>query len=74
MKYFYNYEADIVVREDDHGNRFRKSLERPYEGCCPASKDNEEVWGIPSYGRYNYLEEITKEQYDTFGRKWTTLD
>ena len=69
MKYFSNYEADAVIREDDNGNRYVKTIDHLKEGG-PADKDDEEVWGIPSYGRYNYLEPITKEEYDNFGITW----
>lgn len=68
MKYFSNYEADAVVREDDNGQRYIKHIEHLTEG--KASKDNKEAWGIPSYGILNFLEPITKEEYDNFGITW----
>ena len=74
MKYFYNYEADAVVREDEQGRRYKKSLDMPYEGYGQVSEEDDEAWGIPSYGRYNLLEPITKEQYDTFAKTWAVLD
>lgn len=53
MKYFSNYEADAVVREDDNGERFIKKIGYLNEGH--ADKSNKEAFGIPSYGVYNYL-------------------
>ena len=69
MKYFANYEADAVIREDDNGQRFIKRIERLVE-AGPVSKDHKEAWGIPSYGFYNLLKPITKEEYDGFGITW----
>lgn len=68
MKYFANYVADAVVREDDNGNRYVKSIETLEESL--ASKDNPTAWGIDSYGVHDFLEPITKKEYDTFGKKW----
>lgn len=68
MKYFANYEADAVVREDDNGQRYIKHIEYLIEG--KASKDNEEAWGIPTCGICNFLEPITKEEYDNYGITW----
>ena len=68
MKYFANYEADAVVREDENGERYIKSIDSLREGH--ASKDNKEAWEIPSYGIYNFLSPITKEEYDNFGLTW----
>lgn len=68
MKYFANYEADAVVRENDNGERFIKKIGRLAEQ--PTSKDNKEAWGIPSFGIYNFLEEITKQEYEDFGVTW----
>lgn len=69
MRYFSNYEADAVIREDDNGQRFVKRIEHLKEGG-PVSKDHKEAWGIPSYGFYNFLEPISKEDYDNFGITW----
>lgn len=68
MKYFANYEADAVVREDEHGERFIKHIDRLEEGH--ASRDNKEAWGIPSYGFFNILKPISEEEYDGFGVTW----
>ena len=68
MKYYSNYEADAVIRENENGERFIKSIENLSE--LPASKDNKEAWGIPSFGYYNLLEPISKEDYEGFGITW----
>lgn len=69
MRYFANYEADAVIREDDNGERYKKTIENLSEGS-PVSKDDKEAWGIPSFGYYNFLEPITKQEYDEFGITW----
>lgn len=69
MRYFANYEADAVIREDDNGNRYKKTIDFNWEGG-PAPKEDKEAWGIPSYGIYNFLEPITKREYDEFGITW----
>lgn len=71
MLYLYNYVADVVVRQDEEGNRFLKSLGNLQER--KASKDCKEAWGIPSYGIYNILTGISKEQYETFGLEWDEI-
>lgn len=53
MRYFANYEADAVIREDDNGERYKKTIENLSEGS-PVSKDDKEAWGIPSFGYYNF--------------------
>lgn len=68
MKYFSNYEADAVVREDDNGQRYIKYIEYLIER--KAGKDEKEAWGIPSFSMENFLEPITKEEYDNFGITW----
>lgn len=68
MKYYSNYEADAVIRENENGERFIKTIENLSE--LPASKDNKEAWGIPSFGYYNLLEPISKEDYEGFGITW----
>ncbi len=68
MKYFSNYEADAVVREDDNGQRYIKHIE--YLRERKAGKDEREAWGIPSFSMENFLEPITKEEYDNFGITW----
>lgn len=68
MKYYSNYEADAVIRENENGERFIKTIENLSE--LPASKDNKEAWGIPSFGYYNLLELISKEDYEGFGITW----
>lgn len=68
MKYYSNYEADAVIRENENGERFIKTIESLSE--LPASKDNKEAWGIPSFGYYNLLEPISKEDYEGFGITW----
>ena len=42
MKYFSNYEADAVVREDDNGQRYIKHIEYLIER--KAGKDEREAW------------------------------
>lgn len=69
MKYFANYEADAVIRENENGERFKKTIENLSEGS-PVPKDDKEAWGIPSFGFYNFLEPITKQEYDEFGITW----
>jgi hypothetical protein len=68
MKYFANFEADAVVREDEKGNRYLKTVDNLKE--ARVGKGNDVAWGIPSYGSHNFLEPITKEEYDTFGISW----
>lgn len=68
MKYYSNYEADAVIRENENGERFIKTIENLSE--LQASKDNKEAWGIPSFGYYNLLEPISKEDYEGFGITW----
>ncbi len=68
MHYYYNYEADAVVREDDERKRYIRYLDDLEE--CPVSTECREAWGIPSVGFYNMLFPITQEQYDSFGVTW----
>lgn len=68
MKYFANYEADAVVREDNEGNRFVKRIENLKE--VAVGKDSSIAWGIPSYGVFNKLEQISREDYLGFGKVW----
>jgi len=70
MKYFANYEADAVIKENERGERFKKTIDDLTESNNPVSKDDKEAWGIPSFGVYNYLEPITKQEYDEFGVTW----
>ena len=46
MRYFANYEADAVIREDDNGKRYVKRIESLKE--VAVGKDNSAAWGIPS--------------------------
>ena len=66
--YYENYEADAVVRVDEYGNRHIKTLENLQEQdvleCC------KEAYGIPSYGIFNELKPITREEYENFGITW----
>lgn len=68
MKYYSNYEADAVVRVDDNGDRYIKSIRHLRE--TKVSKDNMIAYGVQGYGVTNFLSEITKEEYDTFGIDW----
>lgn len=68
MKYFENYEADAVVREDEDGKRYIKKIDSLKEH--QVSRSNKEAWGIPSYGVFNLLKLITKEEYEGFGITW----
>lgn len=68
MKYFSNYEADSVVREDDDGNRYIKTIDNLNESR--VKKGYPEAYGIPSFGIHNFLRPITREEYETFGVKW----
>lgn len=68
MRYFANYEADAVVRENDKGRRYIKRIENLNE--VAVSKESREAWGIPSFGIWNRLEPITEEEYKSFGKKW----
>ena len=70
-QYFYNYEADVVVREDERGDRYLKSLSDLNERF--ADKTSSAAWGIPSHGVMNALQPISKEQYNTFGVEWDEL-
>ncbi len=67
-KYYSNYEADAVIRQDENGQRYIKRIEQLEE--IPVPKDSREAWGIPSYGILNMLRPITKEDYDGFGVTW----
>ena len=67
-KYYSNYEADSVIREDENGKRYIRWIEHLEE--VPASDDDKEAWGIPSFGKLNALRRITKEDYDGFGVTW----
>lgn len=69
MKYFANYMADAVIRENDKGERFMKTIDYLREGG-PVAEDDEEAWGIPTYGNYNELKPFSKKDYDTFGIEW----
>lgn len=68
MKFFANYEADAVIREDDNGKRYVKRIESLKE--VAVGKDSSVAWGIPSYGFFNRLEPITQEEYKGFGITW----
>ncbi len=68
MKYFANYMSDAVVREDEQGNRYVKSIATLKE--TPANKDSKTAWGGESYGVYYFLEPISREEYDGFGVTW----
>ena len=68
MKYFANYEADAVIREDDNGKRYVKRIESLKE--VAVGKDSSVAWGIPSYGVFNKLEPITEKEYKNFGYTW----
>lgn len=68
MKYFSNYEADAVVREDDDGNRYIKTIDNLNESR--VEKGYHKAYGVPSFGIHNFLEPITQDEYKTFGVKW----
>ena len=68
MRYFANYEADAVIREDDNGKRYVKRIESLKE--VAVGKDSSVAWGIPSYGVFNKLEPITEKAYKNFGYTW----
>lgn len=68
MKYFANYEADAVLREDENGKRYVKRIENLKE--IVVDKDSSVAWGVPSYGVFNKLEPITEEEYKEFGKTW----
>ena len=68
MKYFVNYEADAVLREDENGKRYVKRIENLKE--IVVDKDSSVAWGVPSYGVFNKLEPITEEEYKEFGKIW----
>lgn len=68
MRYFANYEADAVIREDDKGKRYVKRIENLRE--VAVGRDSNVAWGIPSYGFFNKLEPITEEEYKGFGKTW----
>ena len=68
MRYFANYEADAVIREDDNGRRYIKRLNNLQETAI--SNESREAWCIPSFGQFNRLVEISRHDYMTFGKKW----
>ena len=68
MKYFANYEADAVIREDDNSKRYIKRIEKLRE--VPVGEDCKEAYGIPSFGVFNLLKPITEEEYQNFGKTW----
>lgn len=72
-KYFYNYEADLVVREDENGERYFKTLEDHLTERHSKNKESKAIWGIPSYGIFNKLFPISKKRYDEFGITWKEI-
>lgn len=68
MKYFANYAADAVIKEDDNGVRYIKSIHNLKEHA--VGKESPTAWGEQGYGVTNYLEPISKEKYDGFGIEW----
>ena len=68
MRYFANYEADAVIREDDCGKRYIKRIERLRE--VQVEEGCKEAYGIPSFGCFNQLKPITREEYQNFGKTW----
>lgn len=69
MKYFANYVADAVIREDDNGQRFIIYIDNLVERG-PMPKEHKETWGIPSFGIFNELTPITEQEYNEFGITW----
>jgi len=75
MRYFKNFTADSVVREDDHGNRFVKTwfnFNHPdnFIEYGPAHKQSKTAYGGVGYGEFHILEPITKEEYESYGITW----
>jgi len=68
MKYYANYMADAVVRVDDDGNRYIKRLGQKE---VLASENSKTAYGGEGFGVFYMLEPITKEQYYSYGRKWS---
>lgn len=71
MKYWANYMADAVVREDGRGTRFYKI----YDGGKltkeqRANKDSKVAYGGVGFGVIYKLKPITQEQYLAFGKGW----
>lgn len=60
--------ADAVVREDDNGNRYLKTIE--HLGEIPVPKGYPEAWGGEGFGYFYELKPITKEEYVGFGKTW----
>ncbi|NDV82233.1 hypothetical protein [Bacteroides sp. 51] len=71
MKYFGNYIDDAVIREDESGDRYIKLCDG--DGLTNeqlAHKKSKIAYGGESYGCFHIPQEITKEQYDSFGKTW----
>ncbi len=69
MQYFKNFMADVVVRVDGE-KRYIKSI-FDHKEVEDSNPDSNASFGGEGYGVFYVLEPITKEQYDTFGEKWT---
>ncbi len=61
---------EIVIREDDNGNRYIKSTYHPRQEHR-VSKEYGPAWGVSGYGVFNEIVSIPKDQYDNFGITWS---
>lgn len=68
MKYYANYMEDMVIKDDDNGQSYIKTIEDLQER--PISAKGRQSIQHESFGISIVLEPISKEEYDTFGKKW----
>jgi hypothetical protein len=71
MEYYAHNEMDAVIREDENGRCFAKLWEcvpKTIYGEYEIGRDGDMRRGNPDYQSLPY--EITKEEYDTFGKTW----
>lgn len=77
MRYFRNNKAQIVIREDDNGNRYIKRFDivmhQPTDEIIVSPEDRT-AYGEVGLGQQFPLTEINKYWYDDFGIKWRFED
>lgn len=67
MEYYLNEMDEAVIRVTDDGKRYVKFCG---ESEFLAPPDSKVAYGGEGFGCYHMLNEITKEQYQTFGTSW----
>ena len=72
MKYFGNYVENAVIKEEENGTCWAKLWSSAYR--CGGSLSREYKLGENSNMRHGTIEydvhEITKDEYDSFGKTW----